>query len=59
MWADVAIGVVSCGAIIAAVWVSNSYYLPENLARQYAEENGHRLIRREGCRSRSGFPSRS
>ncbi len=26
--------------VIAAVWVSNSYYLPENLARQYAEENG-------------------
>ena len=40
MWADVAIGIVACGAIIATVWVSNSYYLPENLARQYAEENG-------------------
>ncbi len=39
MWADVAIGVVSCGAVIGAVWVSNSYYLPENLARRYAEEN--------------------
>ncbi len=41
---------------IAAVWVSNSYYLPENLARQYAEENGHRLCRRAGCKSRSGSP---
>jgi D-xylose transport system permease protein len=40
MWADVAIGVVSCGAVLAAVWVSNSYYLPENLARAYAEEHG-------------------
>jgi D-xylose transport system permease protein len=39
MWADVAIGIVACGAIIATVWVSNSYYLPENLARQYAEEH--------------------
>jgi D-xylose transport system permease protein len=40
IWADVAIGVFSCAAVIAAIWVSNSYYMPEGLAAAYAEERG-------------------
>lgn len=39
-WADVAIAVVGCLVVLATVAVLNRYYLPENLARAYAEENG-------------------
>ncbi|HJR91933.1 MAG TPA: sugar ABC transporter permease [Acidimicrobiia bacterium] len=39
-WAVVTIAVVGSAAVLAAVWVMNSYYLPENLARQFAEEQG-------------------
>jgi D-xylose transport system permease protein len=39
MWLDVALGVFGCLVVLGAVWVMNSYYLPENLAAQYAEEN--------------------
>lgn len=39
-WLDVALGVMGCAVVLAAVWVMSSYYLPENLARAYAEENG-------------------
>ena len=40
MWAVVTLGVVGCIAVIGAVWVMNSYYLPENVARQVAEQQG-------------------
>lgn len=40
MWAVVTLGVVGCLAVIGAVWVMNSYYLPENVARQVAAEQG-------------------
>ncbi|WP_052668693.1 sugar ABC transporter permease [Nitriliruptor alkaliphilus] len=40
MWAEITLGVVACGAVLAAVFVLNRYYLPEGLARVYAEERG-------------------
>jgi D-xylose transport system permease protein len=40
MWAEITLGVVMCGAVLAAVYVLNRYYLPEGLARAYAEERG-------------------
>jgi len=36
-WLDVVLGVLGCAVVLGAVWVMNSYYLPENLAIQYAE----------------------
>jgi D-xylose transport system permease protein len=39
MWLDVVLGVLACAVVLGAVLVMNSYYLPENLAIQYAEEN--------------------
>ena len=39
-WLDVVLGVLGCAVVLGAVWVMSSYYLPENLARAYAEENG-------------------
>jgi len=38
-WLDVVLGVLACAVVLGAVFVMNSYYLPENLAIQYAEEN--------------------
>ena len=40
MWAVIGIGVIGCLLVIGAVWVMNSYYLPENVARVVAEEKG-------------------
>ena len=40
MWADVVLGAVSCGAILLAAFVINSYPMPQPLARRYAEERG-------------------
>jgi len=40
MWLDAALGVIGCLVVLGAVWVTNSYYLPENLARAIAEERG-------------------
>ncbi len=40
MWATIAMTAIGCGSVIAAVWVTNSYYLPENVARQVAAERG-------------------
>jgi D-xylose transport system permease protein len=40
MWAEVALGVIVCAAVLGAVWVANSYPWPEALAAQYAEANG-------------------
>lgn len=39
-WAMVTLAVVGSAAVLGAVWVMNSYYLPENLAMQVAEERG-------------------
>jgi D-xylose transport system permease protein len=39
-WADLTIGIVGCGAVIGWVGFANSYYMPENLARAYAESHG-------------------
>ncbi|HWL49470.1 MAG TPA: sugar ABC transporter permease [Acidimicrobiia bacterium] len=38
-WLDVVLGVLACAVVLGAVLVMNSYYLPENLAIRYAEEN--------------------
>jgi D-xylose transport system permease protein len=40
VWLDALLGVFACAVVLAAVWVTNSYYLPENLARAVAEERG-------------------
>ena len=40
MWLDATLGVFGTVVVLAAVWVTNSYYLPENLARAVAEERG-------------------
>ena len=39
-WLDATLGAFGCVAVLAAVWVTNSYYVPENLARAIAEERG-------------------
>jgi D-xylose transport system permease protein len=39
MWLDGLLGVLSCAVVLGAVWVLNSYYMPEALAEQYAEAN--------------------
>jgi D-xylose transport system permease protein len=40
LWAEVLVGVLSCGAVIGTVWVANSYPLPSNVAEQIAQERG-------------------
>jgi D-xylose transport system permease protein len=40
IWADVGMGVLGCAAVLGAVWVTNSYHLPESLAMAYAEARG-------------------
>ena len=39
-WAMATVIVASCGAVLAAVWVANHYYLPPALATQYAQAHG-------------------
>lgn len=39
-WALIMLGTIGCAAVFGAVWVLNSNYLPENLARQVAEDQG-------------------
>ena len=34
MWAEVALGVVACGAVLLTIWYLNRYYLPPALAEQ-------------------------
>ncbi len=34
IWAEALIGAVGCGAVMAAIWVANSYLWPEQLAKQ-------------------------
>jgi D-xylose transport system permease protein len=40
VWALVTIAILGCAAVIGAVWVMNSYYLPDNVARELATERG-------------------
>lgn len=40
LWAEYTLGAVGCAAVLAAIWVINRYYLPEQLARQYADARG-------------------
>lgn len=40
LWASVTLASLGSLAVIGGVWVMNSYYLPENVARQVAEEQG-------------------
>ncbi|MBB5534372.1 sugar ABC transporter permease [Rhizobium giardinii] len=37
MWAEYFLSVVGCVTVLCAVWVLNSYYMPVNLAKKYAE----------------------
>jgi D-xylose transport system permease protein len=39
-WADGLIAAIGTAFVLSAIAVLNRYYLPENLARRYAEENG-------------------
>jgi D-xylose transport system permease protein len=39
-WVDITFGVIGCAVVLGAVWVTNSYYLPESIAMQIAEEQG-------------------
>jgi D-xylose transport system permease protein len=55
MWAEVLLGVVSSAAVIAVVWVFNSYLWPDGLARRYAEANGI-VVPEGGLRIQSGIP---
>ena len=38
MWLDATLGVFGCAVVLAAVWVTNSYYLPENLAGRWQKK---------------------
>ncbi len=40
LWADIALGAVGSGIVLIAVWFINRYYMPINVARQYAEAHG-------------------
>ncbi|MBB4007186.1 sugar ABC transporter permease [Allorhizobium taibaishanense] len=39
VWAEYFMGLLGCGVVLGAVNVLNSYYMPVNLARKYAEAN--------------------
>ena len=38
--AEIGLGAIACAAVLGAVWVINSYPMPERLAMRYAEERG-------------------
>ena len=40
VWATAVIGIIATVVILGAVWVANAYPWPEQLAAQYAEQNG-------------------
>ena len=40
MWAEIFLGTISCLAVLALVWLFNSYKWPEALAERYAAETG-------------------
>jgi D-xylose transport system permease protein len=39
-WAEITIGIIGCVVVLATVGIVNSYYLPEGLALQYAQDHG-------------------
>ncbi len=40
IWAEILLGAIAVAAVVAVVWVANSYLWPPALAQQYAERNG-------------------
>lgn len=40
LWAEAFLGAVTCGVIMGAVWIANSYPWPVGIVRKYAETNG-------------------
>lgn len=40
IWAEMFLGAVTCGFILGAVWIANSYPWPIGIVRKYAETNG-------------------
>ena len=40
LWAEAFLGAVTCGVILGAVWIANSYPWPVGIVRKYAETNG-------------------
>jgi D-xylose transport system permease protein len=40
MWAEVTLGILGCAIVLGGIGVLNRYYLPDTLARQYAEDRG-------------------
>ncbi|MEO3389226.1 sugar ABC transporter permease [Mesorhizobium sp. CAU 1741] len=43
VWAEAFLGAVTCGLILGAVWVANSYPWPIGIVRRYAEANNMEL----------------
>lgn len=43
MWAEATLAALGCSAVIAAVWVANSYPWPVRIAEKYAQANGIRV----------------
>ena len=39
LWAEFALGILLCAAVLGTVWVANAYPWPDNLAQQYAAQN--------------------
>jgi D-xylose transport system permease protein len=39
IWALITVLVISCGAVLGAVWIANSYNWPDALARAYAQQH--------------------
>lgn len=40
LWAETFLGTVTCGVILGAIWIANSYPWPIGIVRRYAEANG-------------------
>ncbi len=40
VWAEITVGGILCGAVLIGVGTLNRYYMPESLARSYAESRG-------------------
>lgn len=40
LWAEAFLGAVTCGVILGAIWIANSYPWPIGIVRRYAEANG-------------------
>jgi D-xylose transport system permease protein len=43
MWAEIMLGAVACGAVLAAVWFLNRYYLPSGLVEQRGAPPGSNI----------------